>query len=213
MSVRLNRRIGAGLRATPAAALVPVLQRWRHRQRAARLYARYRDATMVPLDRFADNLELCRSVDPGPGAVVECGVWRGGMIAAMAEVLGPARPYYLFDSFAGLPDADPGLDGAWAVDRLANAATHPHGRLVAAATDAEAAMQRAGARTYALVKGWFADTLPTFVPAAPIAVLRLDADLYRSTRECLEALYPHVMPGGLILIDDYYAPGLRASRP
>jgi O-methyltransferase len=56
-----------------------------------------------------------------------------------------------------------------------------------------------------LVRGWFKDTLATFVPPAPIAVLRLDGDWYESTWQCLEALYPHVAPGGLIIIDDYYA--------
>lgn len=73
-------------------------------------------------------------------------------------------------------------------------------------------MRRAGARDYHLVTGWFEHTLPAFVPPEPIAVLRLDADLYRSTRECLEALYPHVALGGLILIDDYYSPWDGCAR-
>jgi O-methyltransferase len=66
-------------------------------------------------------------------------------------------------------------------------------------------MRRSGAGSYRLVPGWFKDTLATFVPPEPIAVLRLDGDWYDSTRLCLEALYPAVPPGGLIIIDDYYA--------
>lgn len=65
-------------------------------------------------------------------------------------------------------------------------------------------MARAGVRTPTLVRGWFRDTLPGFMPAEPIRVLRLDADWYESTRDCLAALYPRVAPGGLILLDDYY---------
>jgi O-methyltransferase len=42
------------------------------------------------------------------------------------------------------------------------------------------------------------------VPPGPIAILRLDADWYESTLQCLQALYPHVARGGLILVDDYY---------
>jgi len=203
VSVRLNRRIGAALRATPAAGLVPVFQRWRHRQRAAQLYARYRDATMVPLDCFADTLGLCRTGAPVAGAVVECGVWRGGMIAAMAEVLGPARCYYLFDSFEGLPPADAAKDGARAVRQASS--VDPARRLVAEMRWTEQAMRLSGATRYELVPGWFKDTLARFTPPEPIAVLRLDGDWYESTLQCLEALYPHVTPGGLVLIDDYYA--------
>lgn len=210
----LRRLIGAGLRITPAtAALIPVFWQWRHRRRAAQLYARYRAHTMLSPEAFADNLSLCRTVASYvPGVVIECGVWRGGMSAAMAEILGADRTYYLFDSFEGLPDADPTTDGAWAIARLANAASHPYGRVAAAEADAEAAMRMSGARRYHLIKGWFEHTLPKFVPPAPIAVLRLDADLYRSTRQCLDALYPYVAPGGLVLIDDYYSPWAGCAR-
>ncbi len=69
----------------------------------ARLYRKYSDFTMVPRGAFGDNLRLCRSLRRSPGCVVECGVWRGGMSAAMVEILGPGRAYYLFDSFQGLP--------------------------------------------------------------------------------------------------------------
>jgi O-methyltransferase len=55
-----------------------------------------------------------------------------------------------------------------------------------------------------LVQGWFSDTLPSFVPREPIAVLRLDGDWYESTMTCLVNLYDHVVEGGLIIFDDYY---------
>ena len=55
-----------------------------------------------------------------------------------------------------------------------------------------------------LVPGWFSETLPGFAPPEGIAVLRLDADWYESTKQCLDALYAQVVPGGVILIDDYY---------
>jgi hypothetical protein len=66
-------------------------------------------------------------------------------------------------------------------------------------------MRRAAVPNVRFVKGWYQDTLSGFVPPAPIVVLRLDADWYESTRQCLQALYPHVARGGLILIDDYYS--------
>ena len=50
--------------------------------------------------------------------------------------------------------------------------------------------------------GWFRDTLPT-APIDKLALIRLDADLYESTIEGLEYLYPKLSIGGYIIIDDY----------
>ena len=52
--------------------------------------------------------------------------------------------------------------------------------------------------------GWFKDTLQD-APIDRIAVLRLDGDLYESTIQALDALYPRVSPGGFCIIDDYLA--------
>src|SRR5260221_13390536 len=84
-----------------------------------RLYAKYRDFTMIPEVIYIRNLRVAGYARDVEGCVVECGVWRGGMIAGMAEVLGPERAYVLFDSFQGLPAAQP-IDGpralAWQAD-------------------------------------------------------------------------------------------------
>jgi O-methyltransferase len=52
--------------------------------------------------------------------------------------------------------------------------------------------------------GWFADTLEG-APIEALAVLRIDADLYASTRDVLLALYDKLVPGGFIIVDDYHA--------
>ena len=54
-----------------------------------------------------------------------------------------------------------------------------------------------------LVKGWFEDTLATFVPPSPIAVLRIDCDWYASTMTCLRALFPHLAEDGILIADGY----------
>jgi O-methyltransferase len=54
------------------------------------------------------------------------------------------------------------------------------------------------------LKGWFKDTLPS-APIDRLAVLRLDGDLYGSTIEALDALYPKLSAGGFVIVDDYGA--------
>jgi O-methyltransferase len=60
---------------------------------------------MIPSATYKGNLDLCEKYCHIEGAIVECGVWRGGMIAGIAEILGSTRNYYLCDSFEGLPPA------------------------------------------------------------------------------------------------------------
>lgn len=160
---------------------------------------------MIPRDAYVDNLFLARKVRHIPGCVVECGVWRGGMSAGLVSVLGAQREYFLFDSFEGLPPAEE-IDGKAALNWQQQKEAPTYFDNCSASPDfAECAMTRSGVKSFHLVKGWFKDTLPGFTPPEPIALLRLDGDWYDSTIVCLELLFKYVAPGGLIVLDDYYA--------
>lgn len=170
-----------------------------------RLHRKYRDLTMASASVFWSNLRVVDAHRHVEGCVVECGVWRGGMSAGMAEVLGPRRQYFLFDSFEGLPPAGD-LDGE-AAKRWQQDVDSPtyYDNCRAEIEFAEKAMRRSGAARYHLVKGWFEETLPAFVPPEPIAILRIDGDWYDSTLTALEALWKHLAPNGIVIVDDYYA--------
>ena len=159
---------------------------------------------MIPRHCYVENLMLAARVAHIPGCVVECGVWRGGMIAGVASILGPSRRYYLCDSFEGLPPVKP-IDGAaaarWQQDTTS---PHYHDNCTAGEEYAIQAMALAGIGSPTLVKGWFDQSLPSLRLEQPIALLRLDGDWYDSTMACLQSLYDQVSPGGLIIIDDYY---------
>lgn len=60
------------------------------------------------------------------------------------------------------------------------------------------------------VKGWFRDTLK-ILPAERISLLRLDGDMYESTIQALEPLYPKLSAGGFCVIDDYQWEMCRAA--
>jgi len=159
---------------------------------------------MIPRFIYCANLDLCNDFSMISGSVVECGTWRGGMIGGIACLLGPHRKYILFDSFEGLPDAKE-IDGKsailWQSDK---SSAGYHDNCTASEESAKEAMKLAGASNVSIIKGWFNETLWKTSPQEEIAILRMDADWYDSTIEILNALFPKVKKGGLIIIDDYY---------
>jgi len=183
-----------------------VLLRWQRVLRKIRLRAifrKYEEFTMVPKRKAIANLLLCVERAPSSGCIVECGVWRGGMSAAMADAL-PGRTHFLFDSFEGLPPAKE-IDGQSALDWQRNTTSPEYfDNCRAERSFAEKAMRMSAAGKYDLIQGWFNKTLPGLKLPEPIAVLRLDADLYESTMQCLNSFYPQVLPEGLIILDDYF---------
>lgn len=172
--------------------------------RAAAVARQYREHTMISPRSFIDNLMIAQRFAPPGGEVVECGVWRGGMIRALAEVLGPDRKYHLFDSFEGLPPAQEETDGQAAIVWQRDTAS-PYYYNNCSADEAYARRLFEGSGYYAeFHRGWFDDTIPKYQPERPISVLRLDGDWYDSTMTCLLGLVPYLAPKALILVDDYF---------
>lgn len=160
---------------------------------------------MIERDVYVRNLSLIEKSRQVPGAVVECGVWKGGMSAGIAELLGEGRNYHLFDSFEGLPKAQE-IDGPRAVNwQKDTASPFYYDNAAADRRFCEEAMAKSGIRSYTVHPGWFDQTLSGFRVPEGIAVLRLDGDWYESTMTCLKFLFPQLNAQGLILVDDYYA--------
>jgi len=168
-----------------------------------KVFLKYADMTMIPADSYIDNLLLAEKFKAVDGDVAECGVWRGGMSAGLAEILGTKRKYFLFDSFEGLPIVKE-IDGHEAKAWQDNTTSpYYYDNCKAEIGFAVKCMDKTGA-SYECIHGWFESTLPVFNKTKKLAVLRLDADWYDSTMQCLTNLYPLVVENGLILIDDYY---------
>lgn len=167
------------------------------------LHKKFSGHTMIKWPYYWRNLELVWQWRDVPGPVVECGVWRGGMSASIASLLGGKREHYLFDSFEGLPaptEADGLAAKKWSEDKQSE---DYYDNCRAEIGAAQEAMRLAGVSNARFIQGWFHETLPDFHISEPIGILRLDGDWYDSTICCLEHLFPKVRPGGLIIIDDY----------
>ena len=153
--------------------------------------------------------EMVRRVADLPGDIVECGVSVGhGLLALICanENLGIDRHYYGFDSFAGFPPPRPEDQG-----------THAYGGFYANEPEIvlrvleDARLDPAVIRDKVhLVKGFFDQSLRTY--ERPIALLHLDCDLYQSYMDALRWLYDRVVPGGLILFDEYEDPAFPGGR-
>jgi O-methyltransferase len=146
-----------------------------------------------------------------PGAIVECGVWRGGSMMAAALTLlrldAADRELYLYDTFAGMPppsDVDTTRSGERAEDLLAEGDEESHIWAIASLSDVRDAVlsTRYPEERIHFVEGLVENTLPATAPDH-IALLRLDTDWYSSTRHELEQLYPRLAPGGVLILDDY----------
>ena len=139
-----------------------------------------------------------------PGDLVECGVWRGGGCIFMngyVQVHGMAgRRVFVVDSFEGLPvpslPQDAGIDLSREV----------HPELAVSLDTVRENFSAHGLLTpnVEFLKGWFKDTLPA-AGIERIALLRMDGDLYESTMDILVNLYERVVPGGIVIVDDYHA--------
>lgn len=172
------------------------------KRRYTDLYTKYKDYTMVSEKSFINNLELSNKFKTVPGDIVECGVWKGGMIAAISELIGNKRAL-LFDSYEGLPKPKED-DGIQAKLWQANVkGEFYYDNCSAEEAFAIEAMTMSGA-SFNSFQGWFKDTLNNKLPIEKISILRLDVDWYDSTMECLTYLFPLLSKGGIVLIDDYY---------
>jgi hypothetical protein len=148
-----------------------------------------------------------------PGDIVECGVWLGGSIMAVAMTLlnlgNLDRNLYLFDTFEGMPkpsDLDVAFNGTRAAKIFTekqlndDSSTWCYGSLEEVK---EIVLSTGYDKTkFHFIKGKVEGTLPDKAPET-ISLLRLDTDWYESTMHELIHLFPRLSQGGVIIIDDY----------
>lgn len=153
-----------------------------------------------------------------PGDLAECGVWRGGSVLAMVltlQELGVSdRDIHLYDTFEGMTaptehdvsPLDPPAAETWR--RSQQAGERPWSELFAPEVfnldDVRATVLGTGypEERIHFVAGPVEETLPTHLPER-LALLRLDTDWYESTRAEMDHLYPRLVTGGVLIVDDY----------
>jgi len=145
------------------------------------------------------------------GDFMECGVWKGGSVHLMARVLLDEdvsdRDIYLFDTFAGMTEPtekDVDASGRSAKERMESSSKKAWIWAISPREEVEQGLQTLDypQERFHLVEGPVEETIPEHAPER-IALLRLDTDWYESTRHELEHLWDRLVPGGVMVIDDY----------
>ncbi len=154
-----------------------------------------------------DNIQFCIETllaEGIAGDFLEAGAWKGAGPILMRGVLKAHgvddRTIWIADSFEGVPVStlpqDLGINlskSAWPWISVSEPRV-------------KALIERYGLwdQTFRFLPGWFKDTLGSS-QIGPLALLRMDGDLYESTLDTLDPLYDKVVPGGFIIADDYGA--------
>ncbi|GAA4904108.1 TylF/MycF/NovP-related O-methyltransferase [Mucilaginibacter defluvii] len=178
-------------------------------------YKKVKPYTLTTPERIA---ALCNAVNyitenNIEGDIVECGVWRGGSSMAAIDTLvnnkDLSRNIYLYDTFEGMSaptEDDKVLSGTSALE-LMNTSDKEDPTSVWCYSTIEEVQNNVRMLDYPdekifYIKGKVEDTIPATLPGK-IAILRLDTDFYESTRHELHYLYPLLVQGGVLIIDDY----------
>ena len=146
------------------------------------------------------------------GDFVEAGVWRGGSSIVAKKFLTGERSYYLFDTYTGM--TEPTIHDS-RVGASSNTSTVEHWKNQSKSTHNEwvfASLEEVqkNSRSFDLldnsvnfIEGNVIETLIDLKVPAKIAILRLDTDFYDSTLMELQVLWPRLVSGGILILDDY----------
>ena len=142
------------------------------------------------------------------GEVVELGVYTGMTAVLIQEILdefNSPRKLSLYDSFEGLPASTYPLEK----DRPGVFGSHPAGEILSIVLKNFATRNLRAPEVH---KGWISrEFLADHLPER-ICFAHLDVDMYESTRDSLEAIYPRLTKGGVVIVDDYNHPAWRGVR-
>ena len=172
-------------------------------------------ARRMNITRFLAHYELYKMIDDVPGCIVECGIYQGNSLLAFAkflEIFHPGdriRKVIGFDTFKGFESfsEEDGPEypnrskviGGWNPAEFKDAFE----QLVEVYHED---MFVPHAKRIEVIEGDINETVPSYVeknPGLRISLLHLDVDLYKPNLAALEHFYPRVVPGGLIVLDEY----------
>ncbi|MEO8183033.1 MAG: TylF/MycF/NovP-related O-methyltransferase [Deltaproteobacteria bacterium] len=165
----------------------------------------YLTSPLSRIGKLLGHYELYKRITQLPGEIVECGVYKGASLLrflSFRELLESpdSRKLIAFDAFGRFPETADSEDTAF-IERFAQA-----GGDGISVAELRRILTHKGFRNTELVAGDINRTLPDYVKAhleLRIALLHVDVDCYEPTVTILEQLFDRMVPGGLVVFDDY----------
>jgi hypothetical protein len=170
------------------------------------LFGYYCGTTEAP--RHTASICLQAITEGVPGCFIECGIAAGAEVAVMARCAmteqKPYRAVHGVDNFEGIPRGGP-KDERDILDLVGRGDYRESSGVSGCPLETvhKLMSQWGVSDAVTLHKGWFDDVLPSLSKTiGPISVLRLDANLYLSTKCCVEHLFPLLSSGAFVIVDD-----------
>lgn len=166
--------------------------------------------SMTAGNNLLATVQAVHQVDQGvKGDIVECGVWRGGHIIAAMLAASTPRTYWLFDTFDGMTEPGP-RDFRKGHHATASSKFKKKGLKQWCRAELEEVKNNVQQfqqqnQTVHYIAGPVQHTLTQSALPSKIAVLRLDTDFYDSTKIELEVLWPRLVQGGILIVDDFHS--------
>jgi len=167
----------------------------------------YLSCDITRISKLLAHYELYKIAHNIPGAIVECGVFKGASLTRFAtfrELLDNpfSKKIIGFDIFGKFPNTKYKQDKAMRKRFISEA-----GNTSISVTQMKKIFKHKGLnRNFELVKGDITKTVPKYLKSHPelrISILNLDTDIYEPAVTILEYLYPRISKGGIIILDDY----------
>ena len=168
---------------------------WNTDAEFSRIFDLIQPQTLVDRYRCYELWSLVEQVRHLQGSLLEVGVWNGGtgaLIARQANRTSPGSRTYLCDTFKGVVKAN-------AEDPRYRGGEHSD----ASRANVERLLARVGATDVTILEGIFPDDTAAQIPPGPFKFCHVDVDVYQSAKETTEWVWGRLVPGGIIVYDDY----------
>jgi len=169
----------------------------------------YLTSSVDRFSKFATHLELFRKVSKLAGDIVECGVFKGASLSRLIKFRALfenpfSKKIIAFDTFGEFPEASYNADVKQREAFIKEAGS----RSIEKKRFIEILKELKLYQNVELVEGNILETVSRYKsenPQLKISLLHIDVDLYEPTKACLEELYPLMVKGGIVILDDYGA--------
>jgi O-methyltransferase len=153
-----------------------------------------RGYTLVDERRLFELWSLVRNGSDLDGDILEVGVWRGGsgaLLARAAQRASLRTRVFLCDTFRGL------------VKVSSRDSSYRDGEYTASRAGVDELLRRLGLDGVTVLEGVFPDDTAAALGNVRLRFCHVDVDVYESARDVLHWVWPRLVPGGVVVFDDY----------